>query len=576
MKNNALKDKKNNKIISSILNSKKTYLFLIGIIGFVIFVMSYYTYPTPDDFNYAHIPWTTDALNSLRDIVHSQKLIYFNWSGRILIFTLQQLFSMTNIAVFALANAAVFVALMVFVSKFINKKNSIFTLLLTFSIFWFLTPNFAEDYIWLCGSFNYLWPSLFITLASFYFYKIYIEKKECNKIEKTLSPILIFMGAASHETAAFVLGGFLGCYVIFNFKEFFQLIKNKNINMILSVICFIAGFSLLILSPGNYNRSGDMGSVFYVDNIIRNLSYFKIIGLLMFSMFAYLAYKRENKKIIKYIKCFYLPVIIAVIPMIFVREFPERSTLPYLIFCIIPVIFVINNIYDSLKNKKVKFSILLLIFILTFPSVIKVTNFYITDLKEYDENVEYLIKYNKFNNNDVWVFDTLNMPENIKSSYIMHSIYRNNQFDSSVANIYFCYNFGCKTSRAKNQNNVLLEVLLSEEIDDSVPITLDLLDGRYSYRVLGWGTHPGYEDYNKKRIVFEVPRESVNNLKVILPNNTSLKIESITIMDTGSIKVISHNSIIDHITNCDNCSILKNETYIELNILENSTLEFKL
>lgn len=354
------------------LENKKALWFLMGSIFLLIFIMCYYTFPTPDDFNYAHIPWTDIPLKSLGDVWRSQVSIYNEWSGRVIIMGLSQIFLMIHPLFFVIVNAGIFVGLIYCMSRFTKKKGEVKKVLFLFLCVWFCIPSFAENFIWLSGSFSYLWACFFVIVGVLLFYRKYILEKDVKY--SFLIPVFLFLGAASHENAAFLLGSFLGCYVLFHFKQFWKLLKRKDILMIVNIIAFVLGFALLILAPGNFSRAEGSSFSPSITLILQNVMHVKKLIFALLLGILLLLFKKEYKKVKHILIHFIFPALISLSPMLFIKEFPLRSLLPFCLFLIIALFFCFS--YFLSKYEKTATTCLLLFSVCLLPSVVKVSNYF--------------------------------------------------------------------------------------------------------------------------------------------------------------------------------------------------------
>lgn len=522
------------------IENKKILFFLCFLIFVILFIMCYYTFPTPDDFNYAHIPWTTTPLRSLGDVFRSQMNIYKLWSGRVLIFTIEQLFAMTHPIIFPIVNAVMFVALIYCMVHFTKSKNVVKKVLFIFLCIWFFVPSFAENFVWLCGSFNYLWPCFFVMMAILLFYRRYILKKKDKG--SYFVPFFILLGAASHENASFLLGSFLGCYVIFHFKEFFEMLKRKDILMIVNVICFFGGFAFLLLAPGNFDRASgsDFKPSFHIilENlkIIRSLLAFVSVSLLL------LLLHKEKKKVGHIFMYFVIPSFLSLVPMFFINEFPLRCLLAFCLMMIVVLLLCFG--YFIKRYEKTTTVLLCLGFILLLPSVLTTTNYYLTEARTYKENVDFTVKYSENAGYKEWVIDEIGIDTSVASKYIMAPEFRPNEFSNSIANKYFCMNYGCNRVLSKNKMNVLVEMKLSKDTDFSYDYFI-MVNGNRINPIRPYYLNPGTEKENENILTFQIPKTEMSHIDFIVLENHVLSLESIKIYGIGDVIEVKEDSLKD-------------------------------
>ncbi|MDS0526881.1 DUF6056 family protein [Clostridium sp. SHJSY1] len=258
------------KFIYSTLKNPKLYLYVL--IFTIMFLLTSNMYFTPDEYNYSHIPWTDIKISSLSDILYSQKILYLNWTGRIIVHSLIQLFLFIGNYSFPIINSLIFCIFIYLISNFISIKKTPYIVLLTFALIWILTPVFGETTIWLSGAINYLWPS---TLLLFLL-NIYSK----NKIKTPWLMLIAFITGATHEMI-FICGG---TYLLLDLC-----INKFNRKKFLIFSCFLVGGLFLILAPGNFIRASHTSSILRKVNIIKIL-----IGLILFSIAVFINTKLKD------------------------------------------------------------------------------------------------------------------------------------------------------------------------------------------------------------------------------------------------------------------------------------------
>lgn len=252
------------KFIYNTFKNPKFYLY--ASIFTIMFLLTNNMYFTPDEYNYSHIPWTDIKISSLSDILYSQKILYLNWTGRIIAHSLIQLFLFIGRYSFPIANSLIFCIFIYLISTFISIKKTPYTILLIFALIWNLTPVFGETTIWLSGSINYLWPS---TLLLFLL-NIYSK----NTMKAPWLMIIAFITGATHEMI-FICGG---SYLLLDLC-----ISKLNRKKLLVFLCFLAGGMFLISAPGNFIRASHTSTILTKINIIKIL-----IGLILFSIAVFI------------------------------------------------------------------------------------------------------------------------------------------------------------------------------------------------------------------------------------------------------------------------------------------------
>lgn len=235
--------------------SKKAYLFwgFLGMVALVLFVFNCLTPFVADDFTFAFSYRTGEKLTGIWDVLQSQWTHYFTWSGRFLIKTLDQWFTIQPKLLFNVCNTAVFLGLGLLMYQCTKKEGTRYDFLLLAGIFlsfWLVAPVFGQTNLWMCGSFNYLWASFFCFAAATPYLR-FLKQPFAAKRWMPLTVFLlgIFGGWSSENTSAGLLV-LLVCSIAWIY------VTQKRIPLwsISGFLGALAGYLLLILAPGNYLR----------------------------------------------------------------------------------------------------------------------------------------------------------------------------------------------------------------------------------------------------------------------------------------------------------------------------------
>lgn len=208
-------------------------------------------------------------------------------------------------------------------SKFLKQKASYFILFI--GILLLNNDMFAQSYTWLAGSITYLYPTVLII---FYFSYIYFHHTKFKKIDYILLIILnvIIPMFVENLACSFVLGNFI--------LLIYFLVKDKKINYIY-IINFILSLIFLIImlkSPGSAERSLTENLTFnnlkILEKIIYNIPNFNL----------YVFFKNSTM------------IILTLIPINYylLKKYKKINAI---IFIIIPILSIINNIYYMLPMK---------------------------------------------------------------------------------------------------------------------------------------------------------------------------------------------------------------------------------
>ena len=115
---------------------------------------------------------------------------------------------------------------------------------------WMVSPVFGQTNLWMCGSVNYLWATFFC-MAALVPYALYLNRAFAPR--RWLAPACLVAGLvagwASENTSAGLLVALVLCVGSFLWRD-----KKAPLWAWLGLLGALAGFALLILAPGNYQR----------------------------------------------------------------------------------------------------------------------------------------------------------------------------------------------------------------------------------------------------------------------------------------------------------------------------------
>ena len=271
----------------------KLPLFLLIFVVFSgIYLLNHFTLYTSDDYTYHFFyqgEYPTEQLreiNSLTDIISSQISHWYKWNGRFVAHTIVQIFMQFDKIVFNLVNTLTFLALGIIIAHFAKKLSRIphlksWNLILSYFFLWWFLPEFGKTVLWVSGSVNYLWSSLFYLL---WFYLILFEKT--NKFVSIFFPIIGFLAGATNENTApaiILSSGLYLTYRLFSKKEFY-------LSKWLSLPCALAGFYLILASPGSHDRASEnaLSLSTMIDSFLEILKYQRSFFLILYFLIAIL------------------------------------------------------------------------------------------------------------------------------------------------------------------------------------------------------------------------------------------------------------------------------------------------
>lgn len=342
-------------------NKKLLFVFLFMIFCF-IFILNYYTPIIADDYSYS-FGINGERIHFISDIIIKQYDHYFHWGGRTIAHSLGQLFLMFPKIVFSIANSIIYTLLMYLAYANIadeKNKHPFVVLLIHFGLF-FTLPEFGQNCLWLIGSCNYLWTSTIVLLFLLPFSRKKLDKKNSNTKMIGLFLLGILAGWTNENTGAALivitsLLVLLSCYKEKNLKKTF----NNNKWLISGLIGCVTGFLLMILAPGNYVRANafkDESS--FLIKILKRIAEATVNGVsilwpliislvIIISLYYYYKKKISNKSII-----FLIGSLVAIYSMVLSPTFPGRAWFGVILFFLIGLLILLNEIFDYKRIIKI-------------------------------------------------------------------------------------------------------------------------------------------------------------------------------------------------------------------------------
>ena len=238
---------------SFLLSNRVLFRLLMAVAAAVMLVFNGLTPLVADDFTFAFSYRTGERLTGLWDVLQSQTWHYMTWSGRFLIKSLDQWFTIQPKLLFNVCNTLVYLGLVFMVylaAKGRRTPADPQLLLFLFLSFWMVSPVFGQTNLWMCGSFNYLWASFFCMAAGLPFaLQLHCPLHSCRWLPFACFFVSLVGGWSSENTSA-------GLLVLMVLATGWQLVRERKapLWMLTGLAGGLLGFALLILAPGNYQR----------------------------------------------------------------------------------------------------------------------------------------------------------------------------------------------------------------------------------------------------------------------------------------------------------------------------------
>lgn len=380
----------------------------------------------------------------------------------------------TSTTLFKVFNTICFLLLLIFIAKFIRRKNSYLSILCAFG-FLVYGKMFGEKFAWISGSLNYLWTSTALIIYLYNIYGYFVENHSLKKWQKIVLTIAGFFIGFSHEVMAFVGGSFLGILFLANIKKVWKNGKSDRIFLLFSVALFGIGSILTIVAPGNLARSTvdptEKGTFFSCLGNYKDIKGQLIIMLVSMIAVGFLKQKELIKKEIIY---FILPCIIATTPFAIMGYFTPRCFVPYEALIIIVTAANIQLIAEHFASYQKSLMVIACIAtIIVFARMLPTTYSDVRYLLPYKLKLtNQLVEAKNNGEKDVVVSKFLFMDKIRREDLINIDNFFITTDTSSVVNTYLSLYYGFDCIRAISDIDYLVEI----ETDITEPVDYGILN----------------------------------------------------------------------------------------------------
>ena len=433
------------KIINLMLNKNIiSFFYVIFFLSLIFTSLAIYFHPyVGDDYDYL------ESISKYPNLIEYFNYWYFNWTGRFSqLFMSFWLFSDDLfLKIYKACLIPLYLITFYFFLKNILNVNIKFLSIdftILFICLWFIYPAINETIFWISGSINYLFPLIF----SIFYLGLFTEIKEKNN---KVTPFFILCLISSFLSGSSHLQIFSGCFIISTFYMYLYFKENiqKFKSLLIFYIIFLFGGIILIFSPGNFERLGNLSfettilstlyksiifissSIFYLGDTQHSLTFFLIIILLFYLFQNSSSNKTFNYKIYYIWLVAFFFTLISTIPAI-------NSINPRVIF--FPIFFLTTFFLKLIffkyemnyqpKIKRIVFYFLVIIFFLeSFLGVI--TNY--AYKKESDIRISIIKKAKEKSLKQVIVSNYTIIPSRLT---YMHTPKQDKEFLDNLSNIY--------------------------------------------------------------------------------------------------------------------------------------------
>ncbi|KAA5532948.1 DUF6056 family protein [Paenimyroides baculatum] len=263
-----------NKILQCLINKKSSIVLLIILVIGPLFYLSFFVYPSADDFSYA-------VMHKGMSFFEKQKEVYFTWSSRYfataaLSLTALNFGSIHYYGFLSVASLLLFYFGLVYLLKrtiVAQCINNWFLGALLFCAYVLFLPAICENFYWFPSVMTYFVPSalvLFLIANT-------LESYNYNTLKHNITAtLLIFIIGGSNEL---LIGGIflwlctLVCFYYYDHRKI-----NHNYVWLLFITTLLLG--VIFFAPGNGVRSN-------VINSTRSISSFEVLKLSFYRLFIH-------------------------------------------------------------------------------------------------------------------------------------------------------------------------------------------------------------------------------------------------------------------------------------------------
>lgn len=337
---------------------KISFYTVLTVIFSIILFLNIKTHLTGDDYVYSFLYLTSNRLTSISEIFESQYTHYLVWGGRSVVhFIAQLLLLISNPLIADIINSLAFIAYIyvVYIHITAGKGLSVSLLLIIFSLTWLLQPAFAETILWITGSANYLWGTLFILLFLLPF-RLYVNKY--------IKPFRAYLQAGAMFTAGIIAGwtnentAAAMIIMIILFILYYRKIKKYTVPlwMYTALLGSIVGYCIMIMAPGNFVRAeGTSISPFLIfyRTCISTQKFINYLGVLNLGLICLLVLLKnfcsEKKHSLYYLIILSVGLFVSIFIMTASPGFPPRSWFGPVTFNIIMFGIVFYHLSSDIK-----------------------------------------------------------------------------------------------------------------------------------------------------------------------------------------------------------------------------------
>lgn len=231
------------------------FALLLAVIGVMMMMLNSHTPLMMDDYDYSFSLSTGERIKSVLDVIPSQIAHYNIWGGRSVVHAIAQLFLSMDKAVFNVANALMYLLLLLEIYAIAGTQHRSFSytlLLAAHAALFFCVPFFGTVFLWLDGACNYLWGTA-LALCPILLHKsaLKIGFFASGRLRSVFAVLVCFLAGWTNENTA------CGVFAVVFLLVVFAWIKGRRVALWqwLALCAQLLGIAVMLLAPGNFVRA---------------------------------------------------------------------------------------------------------------------------------------------------------------------------------------------------------------------------------------------------------------------------------------------------------------------------------
>lgn len=334
------------------LNESKYSLAIAAFCGFLImFVCNCMMHLFADDFVFVNQYGSWKRMTNYFQIIPSLQAIYQSENGRIVAHFFVQTFLFLPPVIFKVLNAVAFVVEIYLMYRLALDEHprSTFLFAILFGSVWIFQPAFGETNIWLTGSCNYLWGSIFNLLFISHFINKFLHQRDFHCISAKIAFVIFaFLVGDYSENAS------LATLIIVIALLAFSAYKNHDkiqAYQILSVVALAVGFLFLMTSPAELrNKFAPMNLYIFLENFVRALDVYnqlRILLVVFVSLYTLGVFCKLNPNKLICVGILFLGSLCSNFAVAFAEYYPDRSAFYSAILLIVACAILFQELIDT-------------------------------------------------------------------------------------------------------------------------------------------------------------------------------------------------------------------------------------